>query len=71
MTGRPVVDAAWPRLLERAGPRPGIPTTDDPDLHLLVDGRRMDAVSRNDVWHVFHLPTPPATVRIVSRAGAP
>jgi len=71
LTGGPVVDAAWRRLLERAGPRPGMPTTDEPDLHLLVDGRRVDAAWRNDVWHVFHLSAPPATVRIISRAGVP
>jgi len=71
LTGGPVVDRVWRRLLERAGPRPGIPTTDEPDLHLLVDGRRMDAASCSDLWHVFHLPAPPATVRIISRTGVP
>jgi len=71
LTGGPVVDRAWRRLLERAGPRPGMPTTDEPDLHLLADGRRVDAASRNDAWHVFRLPAPPGTVRIVSRAGVP
>ena len=38
LTGGPMVDAVWRRLLDRAGPRPGLPLTDDPDLHLLVDG---------------------------------
>jgi len=71
LTGGPLVDRAWRRLLERAGPRPGVSMTDEPDLHLLVDGRRMDAASCDDVWHVFHLPAPPGTVRIVSRAGVP
>ena len=46
LTGGPVVDAVWRRLLDRAGPRPGVPLTDDPDLHLLVDGQRVDAASR-------------------------
>ncbi len=40
LTGGPVVDAVWQRLLERSGPRPGLPLTDDPDVHLLVDGVR-------------------------------
>jgi hypothetical protein len=71
LTGGPVVDAVWRRLLDRAGPRPGVPITDDPDLHLLVDGRRVDAASRSDVWRVFHLPAPPTTVRIASRSGVP
>lgn len=71
LTGGPVVDAAWRRLLERAGPRPGVPVTDDPDLHLIVDGRRVDAASRSDVLHIFRLAARPATVRIVSRTGVP
>jgi hypothetical protein len=71
LTGGPLVDAIWRRLLDRAGPRPGGPMTDDPDLHLLVDGRRVDAVVRDDVWHEFRLPSPPASVRIVSPSAAP
>jgi hypothetical protein len=71
LTGGPVVDAAWRRLLECAGPWPGVPMTDDPNLHLLVDGRRVDAASRSNVWHVFRLAAPPAVVRIVSRSGVP
>jgi hypothetical protein len=70
-TGGPVVDEVWRRLLERAGPRPLVPTTDDPDLHLLVDGRRVDAAIESDGWHIFRVADPPATVRIVSRAGVP
>jgi hypothetical protein len=53
LTGGPLVDAIWRRLLDRAGPRPAVPTTDDPDLHLLVDGRRVDVASCSDVWHVY------------------
>jgi hypothetical protein len=71
LTGGAIVDAAWRRLLERAGPRRGVPLTDDPDLHLLVDGRRIDSDSRNDLQYVFRLTTRPTTVRIVSRASAP
>jgi hypothetical protein len=70
LTGGPVVDAAWRRLLDRAGPRPGLPLTDDPDLHLLADGRRMDAVSRHGGAHIFRLEVP-KVVRIVSRASVP
>jgi hypothetical protein len=71
LTGGVVVDAAWRRLLERAGPWRGVPMTDDPDLHLLVDGQRVDAASRSNVWHVFRLAAPPAVLRIVSRSGVP
>jgi hypothetical protein len=71
LTGGPLVDEVWRWLLDRAGPRPGMPTTEDPDLHLLVDGQRVDAVSRSDNKHVFRLAVRPNSVRIVSRAGAP
>ena len=30
LTGGAMVDAVWRRLLDRAGPRPGLPLTDDP-----------------------------------------
>jgi hypothetical protein len=70
LTGGAVVDAAWRRLLDRAGPRPGVPLTDDPDLHLLVDGDRLEAASQLGAY-VFRLPPRPSSVRIVSRAAAP
>jgi hypothetical protein len=71
LTGGPVVDAVWQRLVDRAGMRLGVPTTDDPDLHVLVDGLRMDAASRSAALYVFRLTAKPATVRIVSRASSP
>jgi hypothetical protein len=71
LTGGPVVDAVWRRLLDRSGPRPDLATTDDPDLHLLVDGARVDGRSMGNGVHEFHLPKPPGKVRIVSRAGSP
>jgi hypothetical protein len=71
LTGGPFVDAVWRQLLERAGPRPGFALTDDPDLHLLVDGARVDARGRPGAARVFQLPGRPVSVRIVSRAGAP
>ena len=71
LTGGPVVDAAWRRILDRAGPRPGLPLTEDPDLHLSVNGRRIDAVSCAAGAYAFELPTGVSEVRIVSRAGSP
>jgi hypothetical protein len=71
LTGGPVVDAVWRRLLDRAGGRPGMTLRDDPDLHLVVDGRRLDAVSRHGEAYVFRLPAVAHSVRIVSRAAAP
>jgi hypothetical protein len=71
MTGGPVVDAVWRRLLDRAGPRPGLPLTDDPDLHLIADGIRVNASDHHGSAYVFPLPANAACVRIVSRASAP
>jgi hypothetical protein len=71
LTGGPVVDAIWQRLLDRAGNRRPLPLTDDPDLHLLVDGRRLDAQQRTGNVLVFRLPSAPASLRIVSRAASP
>jgi hypothetical protein len=70
-TGGPIVDAVWRRLLDRAGPRPGMPLTRDPDLHLLVDGIRLDAATRTADFYVFNLLEPPAEARLRSRAAVP
>jgi hypothetical protein len=71
LTGGPVVDAIWRRLLDRAGPRPGVPLTEDPDLHLLVDEVRVDAGLRHGTAYEFRFVGGAKTVRIVSRAAAP
>jgi hypothetical protein len=71
LTGGPLVDTVWRRLLDLCGPRPGVPLTGDADLHLLVDGRRVDAVSRAGGFYVFRLSEVPVGVRVASRAGVP
>jgi hypothetical protein len=71
LTGGPIVDAAWRRLLDRAGPRPGLPLTEDSDLHLLLDGVRTDATAHSGNRYRFRLPKRPSTVVIFSRAAAP
>jgi autotransporter passenger strand-loop-strand repeat protein len=71
LTGGAIVDAVWRRLLNRAGPRGNLPLTGDADLHLRVDGRRLDAMQRVADAHVYSLPDVPGSVRIVSRAAAP
>lgn len=71
LTGGPVVDAAWRRLSDRAGPAAPIAMTDDPDLHLLVDGARVDGRHRYGGVYLFLLPQGPEDVRVVSRSGVP
>ena len=71
LTGGPIVDAVWRRLVERAGPRPRLPLTDDPDVHLLVDGRRVDPISHHGEAYIFPLSTRPLSVRLMSRSGTP
>ena len=71
LTSGPLIDAIWRRLLDRAGPRPSVPLTDNPDLHLMVDGQRVDAWSRNASRCLFRLAAHPTTIRIVSRSAAP
>jgi hypothetical protein len=71
LTGGPVVDAAWRRLLERACPGRAVPLTDDPDLHLMIDGKRVDAIEQRKDMQVFRLLTRPRTVRVRSRAAVP
>jgi hypothetical protein len=71
LTGGPLVNAIWQRLLDRAGPRPNRPLTEDADLHMLTDGRRLDAAEQSGDIHVFRLTTAPASLRLVSRAAVP
>ena len=71
VTGGPIVDAAWRRYLDRAGPRPGLPLTDDPDLHFVVDGVRVNASHRKNQTYVFSFEGLPDEVRISSFASVP
>jgi Hint domain len=71
LTGGPVVDAVWRRLSDRAGNRLAVSLTDEPDLHLLCDGRRVNGCRRSDDVHVFRLSSVPDQLRVVSRAGVP
>jgi hypothetical protein len=71
LTGGELVDAIWRRLLDRAGPRPGTPLTDDPGLHLIADGARLNPTERRPDMYVFRFSMPPRSLRLVSRTGAP
>ncbi|WP_158932802.1 Hint domain-containing protein [Acidisphaera sp. S103] len=66
----PTVGRIWRQLSDRAGP-PDLALTDDPDLHLLADGVRLDAEQTEaGIWR-FRLPNPVADLRIVSRSAIP
>jgi hypothetical protein len=71
LTGGQQVDEIWRRLLNRSGLPLDLPTTDAPDLHLLVDGRSVDGRLMRAGVYSFRLHQPPTGVRIVSRANAP
>jgi len=71
LTGGPVVDAIWRRLLDRSGPVRPVPLTEDPDLHLVVDGRRLDPAMRVGGVYVFDVAASADQIRIISRAVVP
>ncbi len=71
LTGGAVVDAVWRRILDRAGVRPGLPLTDDPDLHIMADGARLDPVEQSVAFVRFVLPAGAHDIRLVSRAAVP
>jgi hypothetical protein len=70
LIGGPLVDAAWCRLLERSKPRLNRFTAGEPDLHLLVDGVRLDGRVVGKGVHTFRLKKPPTSTRVSSRAAA-
>jgi hypothetical protein len=72
LTGGAIVDAVWRRLLDRVGPRKGLPLTEDADLHVLVDGQQpVEAAERVDDIYVFRLSKLPSTLNLVSWAAIP
>jgi hypothetical protein len=71
LTGGKLVDDVWRRLLDRSGPRDLPPLTDNPDLHLVVNGVRVDAHVRCGFAYAFRLPSSPKSVVIASREAAP
>jgi hypothetical protein len=60
LNGGEIVGRIWAGLHARAGGQLECETTDDPDLHLVVDGERLDPASRGDCTHTFVLARPPA-----------
>jgi hypothetical protein len=71
LTGGPVVDAVWRRLLDRAGGPTRLPLTQDAGLALVVDGARLAPTVLRDGMAVFILERRPGEVRLVSRSAVP
>jgi hypothetical protein len=70
VTEGPVVDIAWRGLADRAGCI--APTlTQDADLHLIADGRRIDPVEIDGTFHRFRVDRPVRRLALNSRADIP
>ncbi len=67
----PIVDTLWQQLLNRAGRYDDGLLTNDPDVHLLLDGRRIDAIERGNNTYAFRLPAQRRHVRICSHSVIP
>lgn len=63
----------WSKLADRAialgFELPKVEAVEDPDLHLIVDGRRIQAVSDSDARFVFAVPAGAKSVTLASRSS--
>ena len=66
LNGGAVVKKIWAALFERAGGSGDCGITDDPDLHLVIDGQRWDPAARADGIYAFVLDRPPTDRLLVS-----
>lgn len=71
LTGGPEVDTVWSRLLLRAAPRRNMPLTEDPDLHLRIDGIRLNPAETAGPHRIFFIPGTPERIEIASRDSVP
>jgi len=69
VTNGPVVAALWHRLLQRATPCAPIELTEDPDVHLSVDGARVAPSVARDGVYSFEIMAGGTAVRITSRSA--
>jgi hypothetical protein len=69
------VEPIWRQLAERAESlgyaAPNYATSTDPELHVMVGGRRLRPLASKDGRYVFVLPAGTESIRLTSRAGAP
>jgi Hint domain len=72
LTSGETVETVWTGLFARAGGHIACNTTDDADVHLVVDGERLEPTTADDSIYRFALEHPPAaTLRLCSRSGVP
>ena len=72
LTSGEIVETVWARLFARAGGRIERNTTCDPDLHLVIDGERLDPGAPEDGVYRFAVGQPPAASLLLrSRRGVP
>ncbi len=72
LDGGALVEQVWARLFDRAGGQLATDTSDDPDLHLVVDGQRRDPAAVEDAVFAFRLQTAPTdTLLLRSRCVVP
>jgi hypothetical protein len=71
LTGGPVVDAVWRRLLDRAGGPTRLPLTQDAQVALAVDGTLLAPTVLRDDMAVFVVAGRPRELRLVSRSAVP
>ncbi len=72
LNGGAVVEAAWERLFARSGGHIEMAATEDPDLHLVVAGVRLDPAAAEGSTYSFSVAEPPPVpLRLRSRSGVP
>lgn len=72
LNGGDVVERVWAELYERAGGEIGGATTVDPDLHLMIDGKRVEPSAVDGLAYTFSLEAAPIdAVALRSRNGVP
>ncbi len=72
LNGGDIVDRVWAELFERSGGRIETDTTDAPDLHLVIDGARLDPQAIDGAAYTFAVAAPPSgPLHLRSRSGVP
>ncbi len=72
LSGGEAVERVWAALFARSGGQVETDTTEDPDLHLVVDGKRLEALSVDARSYTFVLDAPPSgRLQLCSRSAVP